>query len=176
MPMISERLVALTFVWATLCSAIVSVAPAHAQSFSGPEQYSTNTGGGGGSSSGAPLFRIPNFIGDRRVDDLYGYMHPVEHESWDTYRKRLEEAARRIANQQPTQLSPTPDNANGSPGSVMSGYGNAAGAFASTMSSGMQGTSGGAYSGYSTGAGAQGVSTSVSGQVLGPGQVPGLVE
>lgn len=168
MPMNSERRLAQTFLCALLGSALLCVSQARAQSFSGPEQTSTSSGSGG-----APIFRLPNFVGDRRSDDLYYFMHPVEQEPWDTYRKRLEEAARRIANQQPTQLSPTPENANGSPGNVMSGYGNAASQFASSMSSGMQGTSGGAYDpNAATNTQAQSVSTNVSGQVL----VPGLVE
>lgn len=162
---------------ACICAAISSFAiasEASAQQFSGPMPLQggvsqTMTGGDGYSNntntSGAPMFQIPNFTGDRRVADLYYYMHPVEREQWDVYQKRLREAAGRLVNLQPTQHSPTAADANGSPGNVMTGIQTAALAAGSVMNN--QGSAEIDAAQNSTAGSA--VTTSVRGEVI-PGQ------
>lgn len=97
---------------------IGSALPAQPQVQAGPEPLSGNSSGYAGQ---APLFQIPNFIGDRRVDDLYYYLHPVEREQWDVYIRRLQAAAGRIVNMQPLRQSPTPDRPNNAAANLMTG-------------------------------------------------------
>jgi hypothetical protein len=87
------------FVMATLLLSSLFTLPAYAQS-----------------ANGAPIFTLPNFRGDARVDDLYIYMHEPSRPPWDEYRQRLHDAARRIENQQPLQESPSPATIQASPG------------------------------------------------------------
>lgn len=180
----SERRLARIFLCQILTA--VSLAPGAMAQEAGPVPLSagvsttTFVGGGGNSASSggsAGLFRIPNFVGDERVSDLYYFMHPFDHPQWDVYQERLRAAARRIENMQPLQNSPTPDQANGSPGNVMSGYGAQAINAGSQMLGSNQNNQNSSYptdangNYYPSGQG-RNVSTNVTGQVV----TPGLVE
>lgn len=143
-------------IFCVVATCLLSSLPAFAQSASAS------------SSAGAPLFTIQNFQGDARCGDLYSYMHPTTPEPWDAYRRRLQQAAQAVENLEPTQLSPSPENAGNSAATVLSTINAAAGSASSALQSQNQ---------YSTEASAQPqVTTDVTGQVLGTGAVPGLVE
>lgn len=120
----------------SLLSASVCTPSASAQQASASSQ--TNTGGGG-----APLFRLPNFIGDRRVDDLYVYMHPTQKPSWDTYRKYVESINAPTVTLQPLRRSPDPSTATntGTIGTTLqAAAGSAVGSLTGSNSSGSDNT------------------------------------
>jgi hypothetical protein len=124
-------------------------------------------------SSGAPLFTIPNFQGDARSGDLYVYMHPTQHEQWDTYQQRLRNAAARAASLQPVRLSPSPEDGGSGAATFISTINAAAGA--AGQNSQQQNSAMSASQGEFSAQQPQ-VTTNVSGAVLGAGAVPGLVE
>jgi hypothetical protein len=143
------------------------------------------------SSAGAPIFSIQNFQGDARSADLYYYMHQQQYPQWDEYRRRLQEAAQKIVNQQPSQQSPSPETLAGSGTQSMANINAIAASTNAAMQAGNTvGNTGTTDSGsqaqqygspYNSSSNTQQlqptVSTSVQGTVLTPDvSVPGLVD
>jgi hypothetical protein len=123
-------------------------------------------------SSAGPIFSIPNFTGDARSDDLYVYMHEQPHEAWNTYQERLRAAARAVQNQQPLQLSPTPESAGSGTAAMLNTINTATGA--ARQDAHVQQQQQAAVASQAQAQQPQ-VTTSVSGAVL-SGPVPGLVD
>lgn len=138
--LIAGRFVARAILISGIFSATFSLAPSvTAQEVFGPAAGGNNTTGtaaagtsGGNSTSsggGASLFYLPNFIGDRRVDDLYVYMHETEKPPWDTYRNYVHGLAGQTVNLQPLRRSPDASTANNNAAanSMIMGAGSAVG-------------------------------------------------
>lgn len=200
------RVLMLALQFAALTITVLTAPAADAQAIFGPEagawpgsSSSNPQASSGNTSSGrAPLFRLPNFIGDRRVDDLYVYMHETPKQSWDTYRKYVSGLSGQLVNLQPTRQSPSPANIQNtnSAANMITTAGSAAATAASNMTGGSP-TGSPAQAASNTSADQQfpestappealatnydapltDATTSVSGMVVGPGsEIPGLLE
>jgi hypothetical protein len=86
------------------------------------------------STSQATLYRGKNFIGDNRAGDIYKNNHQVGRDSWDTYRKNLQQAnSDARSNGSNVRQNPQPNG----PAGLMTGYnvGGGAGALSSVTGS-----------------------------------------